>query len=139
MIVLVAVNYAKNPAFSADDRTRMIQKSVDAAGLKNVRVDSFSDGLLVDYVEQNNARVIVKGLRAVSDFEHEFAMHLVNRRLRPRIETIFMMTGADYSFLSSSIVREIARLGGNISGLVPDAASGIIKTRLAGSDGVVQI
>ena len=86
--------------------------------LPNVRVDAF-EGLLVDYVQSLGANVIVKGLRAVSDFEFEFQMALMNRNLNPGVETVFMMTGAEYSYLSSSIVREIAALGGSVNGLVP--------------------
>ena len=122
LIVLVAANSAKAPAFTAKQRVEMIQASLDEKSLKNVRVDCFSEGLLVDYVRAQGARVIVKGLRAVSDFEYEYAMALLNRRLRPDIETVFMMTSGEYSFLSSSIVKEIARLGGEIEGLVPAAA-----------------
>lgn len=119
LIVLVAINSAKDSAFSDRQRVEMIQAAIDEKALKNVRVDCFSEGLLVDYVQAQGARVIVKGLRAVSDFEYEYAMALLNRRLRPDIETIFLMTTGEYSFLSSSIVKEIARLGGDISGLVP--------------------
>jgi len=86
--------------------------------LPNVRIDSF-DGLLVRYVEEQNAQVIVKGLRAVSDFEFELQMALMNRRQAPDIETVFLMTGAEYIYLSSSIVKEIAALGGSVEGLVP--------------------
>jgi pantetheine-phosphate adenylyltransferase len=115
VIVLVAVNSSKAAAFTCEQRAEMIRASVADAGLANVRVDTFSEGLLVDYVQEAGSHVIIKGLRAVSDFEYEFQMALLNRHLRPEIETIFMMTRAEFSFLSSSI----ARLGGDISGLVP--------------------
>jgi pantetheine-phosphate adenylyltransferase len=88
-----------------------------------VTIDVLYEGLLVDYARSQGARVVVKGLRAVSDFEYEFAMALLNRRLEPDVETVFLMTGAEHSFLSSSIVKEIGRLGGNISGLVPDGVA----------------
>jgi pantetheine-phosphate adenylyltransferase len=119
LVVLVAINSTKESTFSCDERVEMIRHAVHAHGLTNIQVDSISDGLLVDYAEQRKAKAIIKGLRAVSDFEYEFQMALINRRLRPEIETVFLMTSAEYSFLSSSIVKEIARLDGDISGLVP--------------------
>jgi pantetheine-phosphate adenylyltransferase len=119
LIVLVATNSSKSPGFTVEQRMEMIQAALQAKNLKNVRVDCFSEGLLVDYVKAQGARVIIKGLRAVSDFEYEFAMALLNRRLRPNIETVFMMTSGEYSYLSSSMVKEIASLGGEIEGLVP--------------------
>ena len=133
VIVLVAVNPTKKSTFTVGQRTQMLQAAIDAAKISNATVDSFSDGLLVDYVERAGARVIIKGLRAVSDFEYEFQMALFNRHLRPKIETVFMTTRAEFSFLSSSIVREVARFGGNISGLVPEAAIPILKAGLASS------
>ncbi len=132
VVVLVAVNSSKKPAFTLQQRVDMIERSVNSAGLTNVRVDSFSTGLLVDYVDQVGAQVIVKGLRAVSDFEYEFQMALLNRRLKPAIETVFLMTGAEYSYLSSSIVKEIARLGGEIGELVPLAVVDEVRARFAG-------
>ena len=120
VIVVVATNSAKTPVFTTDQRIEMIRKSVDSKSLGNVQVDALTDRLLVDYCSQKNARVIVKGLRAVSDFEFEFQMALLNRRLDDDVETVFMMTGAEFSYLSSSIVKEIARLGGEIAGLVPE-------------------
>ena len=120
LIVVVATNSAKTPLFTIKQRIDMIRKSVESRSLTNVTVDALEDLLLVDYCSKQGARVIVKGLRAVSDFEYEFQMALLNRRLDDSVETVFMMTGAEYSYLSSSIVKEIARLGGEISGLVPD-------------------
>lgn len=117
VIVAVAPNPGKRTLFTVSERVDMLRESV--GHLANVRVDAF-DGLLVDYVRSQGASVIVKGLRAVSDFEIEFQMALMNRNLAPGIETVFMMTGAEYSYLSSSIVKEIAAMGGSISGLVPD-------------------
>ncbi|HEY3330306.1 MAG TPA: pantetheine-phosphate adenylyltransferase [Capsulimonadaceae bacterium] len=132
VVVLVAVNSSKKPAFTLQQRVDMIQRSVEAAGLSNVRIQSFSVGLLVDYADQIGAGVIVKGLRAVSDFEYEFQMALLNRRLKPNIETVFLMTGAEYSYLSSSIVKEIARLGGEIRGLVPEVLVDTVRERFDG-------
>jgi len=116
VIVAVAPNYGKAPLFTVEERVAMLRKAT--SHLPNVRIDSF-DGLLVRYVEEQNAQVIVKGLRAVSDFEFELQMALMNRRQAPDIETVFLMTGAEYIYLSSSIVKEIAALGGSVEGLVP--------------------
>jgi len=117
VIVAVVKNYNKKPLFSTEERVKLIQKSVK--DLPNVEVESFK-GLLMDYIHEKNAQVIVKGLRAISDFEYEFQMALMNRKLDPNIETIFLMTNHKYSFLSSSMVKEVASLGGCITGLVPD-------------------
>ena len=115
--VSILVNSSKNSAFSLEERLKMI-KEVTAC-YDNVVVDSFS-GLLVNYLNQKNASVIIRGLRAVSDFEYEFQMALMNHKLEKNIETLFMMTSGKYSYLSSSIVKEIAQYGGNLEGLVPD-------------------
>jgi len=121
--VAVVVNPAKEPLFTLDERVEMLQEV--CAHLPNVAVDSF-EGLLVEYARQRGATVIVKGLRAVSDFEYELQMALMNRRLNPNVETVFMMTAAEHSYLSSSVVKEIARLGGSVEGLVPNS----VKQRL---------
>lgn len=116
VIVAVLTNSAKTPAFSFEERVNMLKIAVK--GLPNVEVKCF-DGLLVDFVKQQNASVIVKGLRAVSDFEYEFQMALVNEKLAPDIETVFLATSDKYCFLSSSIVRDIARHGGSLEDFVP--------------------
>ena len=116
IIVAILVNAEKSPLFTMDERvdiTRSVFKTHS-----NVEVDTF-DGLLVDYVVRRNAQVIVRGLRAVSDFEFEFQMALMNRRLSPELEVVFLMPSARYTFLNSSLVKEIARLGGDITGLLP--------------------
>ncbi len=118
LIVLVAVNSSKSPLFSAEERAELVRQA--CADLKNVSVEILPPSLLVDYVIKSGAQVIVKGLRAVSDFEYEFQMALLNRHLQPGVETIFLMTAAEHAYLSSSIVKEIARLGGDIRGLVPE-------------------
>jgi pantetheine-phosphate adenylyltransferase len=97
----------------------------------NVEVDSF-DGLLVEYAAQNQASLILRGIRAISDYEYELQMALMNRRLQPDIETVFMMAGEAYSFISSKLVKEVIRLGGNISGLVPPTVEQRLKLRLLG-------
>ena len=118
LIVAVLINNSKSPAFTIDERVNMLKKAVEHC--ENVCVESFS-GLLVDYVKQKKANVIIKGLRAVSDFEYELQMALLNKNQAPEIETLFMMSNINYSFLSSSMVKELARHKGNITGLLPDA------------------
>lgn len=116
VIVAVASNEGKNPVFSLKERLVLVKTCV--AHLANAEADSF-DGLLVEYVVRRKAHTIVRGLRAVSDFEFEFQLALMNRKLNENIETIFMMPKDTYTFLSSRIVKEIARLGGDVSGFVP--------------------
>ena len=128
LIVLVAANSAKSPLFTADERVELLRES--CAGLSNVIVEPLPTTLLVHYVNKKGAKVIVKGLRAVSDFEYEFQMALLNRHLQPEVETIFLMTAAEHSYLSSSIVKEIARLGGDITGLVPDAVRPVLEQKV---------
>ena len=117
VIVSVLQNSAKVPAFTNEEKLDMLRRVT--AHISNVEI-GFFDGLLVNYVRQMGAQVIIKGLRAVSDFEYELQMALMNQKQQPGIETLFMMTSSDNSFLSSSIVKEVARLGGNLNGMVPD-------------------
>lgn len=128
VIVAVAKNEGKSPLFSLAERRRLVAKSV--SHLKNVETDAFT-GLLVDYVEARAGHAIIRGLRAVSDFEFEFQMALMNRKLNERIETIFMMPKDTYTFLSSRIVKEIARLGGDVSAFVPPRVKAALSTRLS--------
>jgi pantetheine-phosphate adenylyltransferase len=116
VIVAVAKNESKHPLFTMQERLDLVRRSVQH--LPNVEADSF-DCLLVDYVEKRSAQAIVRGLRAVSDFEFEFQLALMNRKLNERIETIFMMPKDTYTFLSSRIIKEIGRLGGDVSSFVP--------------------
>ena len=118
VIVAVAYNRNKKALFEVEERRRLAEKAT--AHVTNVQIDTF-DGLLVDYVARVEGQAIVRGLRAVSDFEFEFQLALMNRRLKESIETIFMMPKDRFTFLSSSIVKEIASLGGCIDGLVPDS------------------
>ncbi len=129
VIVAVAKNDSKNPLFTLQERRTLTAACVKH--LPNVEVDVF-DGLLVDYVEARSAQAIIRGLRAVSDFEFEFQLALMNRKLNERIETIFMMPKDTYTFLSSRIVKEIARLGGDVSAFVPPKVEAALKARLAG-------
>lgn len=117
LIVAVGSNETKRPAFTVDERIELIRLSIRDLG--NVEVASFS-GLLVDFARKMGAQAVIKGLRAMSDFEYEFQMALLNKNLEPSMETLFMMTSVHYSYLSSSAVKEIARNGGSIEGLVPD-------------------
>ncbi|KNY26512.1 pantetheine-phosphate adenylyltransferase [Pseudobacteroides cellulosolvens] len=117
LIVAVLVNSRKNPAFSLEERVGLLEKVLKDRD--NVVVESF-DGLLIDFIKEKNACSIIKGLRAVSDFEYELQMALLNKNLDPDVETLFMMTNINYFFLSSSAVKELARNNGNIEGLVPE-------------------
>jgi len=124
VVVAVIRNPEKKSHFSLEQRVEMLKKSLRK--LRNVEVDSF-DGLLVDYARRKKANIIVRGLRAVSDFDYEFQMALTNRKMAPRIETLFFMTDYKYSYLSSSFVKQIARLGGDVSELVPKAVADQLK------------
>jgi len=114
--VAILVNPEKRPLFTVEERVALIREAY--RGNRRVHADTFS-GLLVDYAEKVGASVIVRGIRAISDFEFEFQMALMNRRLNPRIETVFMMPAESYSYLSSRLVKEVFQLGGKVTGLVP--------------------
>jgi pantetheine-phosphate adenylyltransferase len=116
LIVAVLRNTEKEPLFSVSERTEMLREVT--RGWANIEVDVF-DGLLVDYARRKNARVILRGIRAISDYEYELQMALMNRKLEPELETVFMMPAETYSYLSSRLVKEIARLGGPVKDLVP--------------------
>lgn len=116
VIVAVAENAEKHPLFTTDERAALVRAAV--RGIKRVAVDQF-DGLLVDYARRKNAVAIVRGLRAVSDFESELQFALMNRKLAPQVETIFLAPKDEYTFVSSRLVKEIARLGGDVSRFVP--------------------
>jgi len=118
IVMAILVNADKKPLFSVEERVEIIRESFKDE--RRVRVDIFS-GLLVDYAEKIGASVIVRGLRAISDFEYEFQMALMNRRLDPRMETVFMMPAQSYSYVSSRLVKEVFQLGGRVSDLVPPA------------------
>ncbi len=126
VIIAITTVQKKQPLFSAEERIKLIKKSLK--GLKNVSVDSF-DGLLVEYVKSKNGIVIIRGLRAVSDFEYELQMALMNRRLDLKIETVFMMPSEEYSFLTSTVVKEVASFGGSVKGLVPEAVENALRRK----------
>lgn len=128
LIVAVLSNPQKQPLFTVEERLSLIKDSV--GHIPNLDIDSFN-GLLVDFAHIKKAKVIVKGLRAVSDFEYELQMALMNKKLAPEIETIFIMTSSKYSFLSSSIIKESSRLGGCVATLVPSAVEKALKEKNA--------
>ncbi len=127
LIIGVLDNSNKKPLFSAEERKAMIDEAI--SGIDNVSCDVFS-GLLVDFAKQNKATVIVKGLRTVADFEYEFQMALLNKALNPEYETMFMMTDTKYSYISSSMVKEVAKYNGELNGLVPQNVILEIKDKL---------
>ena len=127
LIVAVTAVTGKTTLFSQEERVELVKKSL--AGLSNVTVTLF-DGLLVEYARSQGAGVLIRGLRAFSDFEYEFQMALTNRRLAPDIETLFLMPKQDYSFLSSTNVKQVASLGGDVSEFVPKAVAAALATKL---------
>ncbi len=131
VVVLVAVNADKYGVFTAEERCVLLRRAT--AHLPNVEVDSY-DGLLADYARERNAAAIVKGLRAMSDFEYEFQMALTNRKLNDQVETVFLTTSTEYMYLSSSLVKEVARLGGDISEFVPSCVANEIVNKFERND-----
>ncbi len=129
IIVAVLANVEKTPLFSVDERVALIQDVFKSR--PNVQVDTF-EGLLVDYAQRKNASVLVRGLRAVSDFEYEFQMALMNRHLAPGIETVFMMPAEQYTYISSRLIKEVFMLNGEIDGLVPPVVEERLRAKRAG-------
>ena len=129
LVVAIAINPSKAPLFSVEDRLRML--AVAAAGDPRIELASFS-GLLADFARDRNATMVIRGLRAVSDFEYEFQMALMNRKLNDKLETVFLVPAVDLTYLSSSLVREVARFGGPLDGLVSSAVADALKARFAG-------
>ena len=130
LIVAILRNSEKDPLFTLPERREMLQEMVKH--LPNVRVDSF-DGLLVDYAMKKNAKAVLRGIRAISDYEYELQMALMNRKLQPQLETVFMASGETYSYLSSRLVKEIFRLGGSVRGLVPDPVEEKMREKFHGT------
>jgi pantetheine-phosphate adenylyltransferase len=126
IIVAILINPAKQSLFSVDERIEMM--SVSLKGISNIEIDTF-DGLLVDYAAKKKAHAILRGMRAVSDFEYEFQLALMNRKLNREIQTVFLMTGLRWIFTSSSIIKEAARFGGNINGMVPPIVAKKLKEK----------
>jgi pantetheine-phosphate adenylyltransferase len=129
VVVAIATNPKKTPLFTVDERKAIIKEACPDA---RVEVDAFQSVLLVNYAKQKGASVIVRGLRAVSDFEFEFQLANMNRKLDPDIETVFMMTGEDYFYISSNLVREVASLGGNVDDFVPPGVGAKLKAKYKG-------
>ena len=127
LVVAVLRNTEKAPLFTLGERVDMLHEVTQA--FSNVEVDTF-DGLLVDYARRRQARVLLRGIRAVSDYEYELQMALLNRKLEPGLETVFMLPAVSYSFVSSRLVREVARLGGPVSGLVPPAVEQRLRAKV---------
>ena len=128
IIVAILLNAEKAPLFTMQERVEIARSVFNDR--PNVEVDTF-DGLLVDYVERRQAQVIVRGLRAVSDFEYEFQMALMNQRLKPKIETVFMMPAEQYTYISSRLIKEVFSLGGAVHGLVPDMVEARLREKRA--------
>ncbi len=128
LIVAVVKNPEAKPLFSVEERVNMLKEVTK--GLKNVKIDSFNE-LLVNYAKKIGAKIIIRGLRAISDFEYEFQMALMNRKLNREIETVFMMPAARYSYLSSSMIKEVVSFGGSLCELVPRAVEERLKEKLA--------
>lgn len=127
LIVGVLRNMQKAPLFDADERVAMLREAT--SGLGNVAIAVF-DGLLVDFARKENAKVILRGIRAVSDYEYELQMAMMNRKMEPQVETVFMLPAETFSYLSSSLVKEIVRLGGSIEGLVPAYVAERLRAKL---------
>jgi pantetheine-phosphate adenylyltransferase len=127
LLVAVLINESKQPLFSVEERIAMLKQVV--RHLPNVEIDSFH-GLLVDYAAAKGASVILRGIRAISDYEYELQMALMNSRLAPDLETVFLMSSEAYSFISSRVIKEVCSLGGKISGLVPPVVEARLKERI---------
>jgi pantetheine-phosphate adenylyltransferase len=132
LVVSILSNSSKNPLFSVAERVEMLSEAV--AGFGNVSVATFG-GLLVDFAHEQQARVLLRGIRAISDYEYELQMALMNRRLSPELETVFMMPESKYSFVSSRLVKEVFQLGGSVEGLVPQSVIDRLKARVASTRG----
>jgi pantetheine-phosphate adenylyltransferase len=136
LIVAILRNPEKAPLFTLEERRTMLKEMT--ARFANVRVDTF-DGLLVDYAVQQKASAVLRGIRAISDYEYELQMAMMNRKLEPRLETVFMMPAETYSYLSSRLVREIAKLGGSVEGLVPQTVGERLRRKINNSQKVVRL
>ncbi len=128
LIVSVAKNVHKAPVLSVDERVELLNEIVASLGVENIEIDSF-DGLLVDYLKNKNVKLIIRGLRVVTDFDYEFAYASMNQKLCPEIETVFLMTNEKYSFISSTLIKEVAMLGGDVSGYAPEIVINKLKKK----------
>lgn len=129
IIVAIAINSKKNTLFSTKDRKKIILEALEERKISNTEVKTVN-GLIVNFAEENNAIAIIRGLRAISDFDYEFQMALMNRKLSQKINTVFLMPSEKYTYLNSSIVREISKLNGNVNGLVPNCVEKYLKLKI---------
>ena len=129
LVVSILTNSSKVPCFTTDERIEMIRKAT--AHLPNVEVDSFH-GLLVDYMEKNHYGFVLRGLRALSDFDYEFQMASTNKKLSPHVEIVFLMTDINYSYINSTMVREVIKYGGNVQEMVPEVVMETIQAKFKG-------
>jgi pantetheine-phosphate adenylyltransferase len=128
VVVAIFESPMKGPLFSVEERRRLIEESI--RGLSNIEIDTFSNTLLVFYAKQRQAHVIIRGLRAIADFEYEFQMTLMNRRLDEDIETVFLMPREEYTYVASRLIKEVAAYGGNVEELVPPPVALALKEKL---------
>jgi pantetheine-phosphate adenylyltransferase len=129
LVVAILINVEKDPLFSERERVEMLRLTTKKYA--NVTIDTF-DGLLVDYVQQQKAHAVLRGIRAISDYEYELQMALMNRKLAPQVETVFMMPADTYSYVSSRLVKEVFRLGGSVRGLVPELVELRLQEKING-------
>lgn len=132
VVVAIAVNVRKAPLFTKDERIAFIQQGLSAEDGQRIEYDAF-DGLLVDYCKKRGAKTIVRGLRALADFEYEFQFAVMNRRLAPEVDTMFLMTAEENFYVSSSLVKEVASLGGDVSALVPPHVQRALYSKYPGA------
>ena len=132
VVVAVSENPRKNPLFSLEERAVLAAESVGTLGLKNVDVDRFQ-GLLVHYAKRMGASAVIRGLRAVSDFDYEFQMALLNRKLHPELETVYLMPSEEYTYINSSIVKEVAFFGGKVDCFLPSAVARALREKVTGT------
>jgi pantetheine-phosphate adenylyltransferase len=136
LVVAILRNPEKEPLFSLQERREMLEEMTSR--FRNVRVDTFA-GLLVEYATQQKASAVLRGIRAISDYEYELQMAMMNRKLEPHLETVFMMPAETYSYLSSRLVREIAKLGGSVQGLVPEAVEERLRRKINGNQKIARL
>ncbi len=133
LTVAILVNPVKNPLFTVDERVEMLKEAT--VGIGNVSVATF-DGMMVDFARQQGASAVLRGIRAISDYEHEFQMALMNRRLAPDVETVFLQPAGRYSFVSSRMVKEVFSFGGDVTGLVPPNVLKRLRARIQSGNGI---
>jgi pantetheine-phosphate adenylyltransferase len=136
IIITVSNNFHKSPFFTLEERRILVEKTMK--DISNVRVDVF-DGLLVEYAKKRGVCALIRGLRAVSDFEYEFQMALMNRKLMPNLETVFLMSGEEYTYINSTIVKEVALLGGKVDGFLPPVVAEAVAEKIKNMNGTIEL